>query len=53
MEWVQHVNFEKELVADTITVEGDTLDKSDVPNEGGFALVHVAAVANCKSVVDG
>ncbi len=53
VEWVQHVNFEEELVADVIAIERDTLDKSDMPNEGAFSLVHIAAVADCKSMVDG
>ena len=53
MKWIQHVDFEKEFVAHVITVEGNTLNKSDVPNEGDFSLVHVAAVADCKCMVDG
>lgn len=50
---VQHIDFEKEFVADVITVEGDTLDQGDVSNEGDFSLVHIAAVADCESMVDG
>ena len=53
VERVQHVYFEKELVADFITVEGDALDKSDVSDKRDSSFVHVAAVADCKGMVDG
>ena len=53
MEWVQHVYFKEELVTDVITVEGDTFDKTDVPDKGDLSLVHIAAVADCKGMVDG
>lgn len=53
MEWVQHVYFQEELITDVITIEGDTLDKTDVPNEGDFSLEYIAAVADCKGMLDG
>lgn len=53
MEWVQHINLEKEFIANIITIEGNTFDKSDVCNEGNFTLVRIAAVADCKGTVDG
>ena len=53
VEWVQQIDFEEKLVADVITVEGNTLDETDVPDEGWFSLVHIAAVADCKGMVDG
>ena len=53
MEWIQHVNLEKELVADAVTIERNALDKSDVSDEGGVSLVLVAAIANRKGTVDG
>ena len=53
VEWIQHVDFEKIPIADIIAVEGDTLDESDVSNEDNFFLVHIAAIADCKGMVDG
>ena len=53
MEWIQQVNFEKEIVADMIAVERNALDEGDMSNEGNLSLVHVAAVANREGMVDG
>ncbi len=53
MKWVQHVDFEKEFVANIITIEGYTFDESDVSNEGDFSFEHIPAVADRKGTVNG
>ena len=53
MEWVQHIYFEKEFIADIVAIERNASDESDMSYKGNFSLVHVTAVANGKSTVDG
>ena len=52
MEWVQQVYFEKELIADIVTIEGNASDESDMSNKGNFSLIHITTVANGKGTVD-
>lgn len=53
MRWVEHINLEKNFVANMISIERDTLDKGDVCDVGRLIIVHVTTVAHGKSVVDG
>lgn len=52
MQWIEHVDLEKEFVAHIVPIEGDALDHRDVGNKYGFFMLDVPAVADCKRIVD-
>lgn len=52
MQRVEHVNLEEEFIADIETVEWHSFNERDVPNENCLPVIHVAAVADSKRMVD-
>ena len=53
MQRVEHVDFEKKLIPNMVTVERYAFDECNMRNEGRLAIIHVAAVAHCKCMIDG
>lgn len=51
VEGIQHVDFEKEVVADVVAIERHPLDEIDVRNEWSLFVGYGTAVADGKSVV--
>ena len=52
MQRVEHIGLEEELIADVETVERYTFDERDMPNESCLPVIHIAAVADSKRMVD-
>lgn len=52
MQRVEHIDLSKELIADAETVEWDSFDERDMPNKCCLPVIHIAAVADSKRMVD-
>lgn len=52
MQRVEHVNLEEKFVADVETVEWYSFNERDVPNESCLPVIHIAAVADSKRMID-
>ncbi len=52
MQWIEHVDLEKDFVAYMVPIEWDALDHRDVGNKYGLFVLDVPPVADCKRIVD-
>ena len=53
VEWVEHIDFQENLVSNTVSKEGYTLDKRYVANVDRLSIVCISAVRGGEGVVNG
>lgn len=49
---IQQIDFEKDLVADIVTIEWHTFDQGDMSNIDGLSIIGVSAICSGKRVVN-
>ena len=52
MKRVEHVNLEKELIANMIAVERHALYETDMGDKGSLPVVHISAVTYSKCMIN-
>ena len=53
MHRVEHIDLEIESIAHMITIEWDSLHQGDMRHKCCLAIVHIPAVADCQSMING